>query len=169
MIGSRFAMALLSGVATNGAASPFIAREFPSKPVRLVVSHALGALAGQVQTVFCGESTALGNPGKFRVLAVAGEKRRAPFLDVPTFAEPCHRRIPGLYVPLNAALGRPRALIDRLYDAAGRALRSSERGSRVSRLSLQVVEDSREGVGRRVPGAAKLFAGIAKKAGMQPG
>jgi hypothetical protein len=35
-------------------------------------------------------------------------------------------------------------------------------------MSLQVVEEPRENVGKRVPEEARLFAEIAKKAGMQP-
>jgi len=126
------------------------------------------ALANQVQMVFVGESTALGNPEKFRVLAVTGDKRRAPFFDVPTFAELGHPQIPGLYVSLNTAVGLPRAALDKLHDAAGRALQNADLRARLSKLSLQVVEETRDNAGKRVPEDARLFAEIAKRAGMQP-
>lgn len=125
-------------------------------------------LAGQVHMGFVGESTALGNPDRFRVLAVTGEKRRPPFLDVPTFAELGHTQIPGLYVSLNTAVGVPRAALDKLYDATSRALQIPDIRGRFAKLSLQVVEEPRENVGKRVPEEARLYAEIAKKAGMQP-
>ena len=126
------------------------------------------ALAGQVQMVFVGESTALGNPEKFRVLAVTGDKRRPPFMDIPTFAELGHPQIPGLYVSLNTAAGLPRQALDRLYDAASKALQNQDIRARFAKISLQVVDEPRENVGKRVPEEARLFAEIAKRAGMQP-
>jgi len=125
-------------------------------------------LTGQVHMGFVGESTALANPEKMRVLAATGERRRPPFLDVPTFRELGHPQIPGLYVFLVGPAGIPKAATDKIAAASARALQVPEVKARLAKLSLEVVDETPDAAARRLPEEARSYAEIAKKSGIQP-
>lgn len=125
-------------------------------------------LAGQSHFGFVGESTAIPNAEKFRVLAATGKSRRPPFMNVPTFAELGVPQIPGLFLSLNGPVGIPKPIIERIGSSTQKVLLQPEMKERFGKLSLTVVEDPPETAAARVPEEARLYAEIAKNAGMQP-
>jgi tripartite-type tricarboxylate transporter receptor subunit TctC len=125
-------------------------------------------LSGQVHMGFLGESTALANPEKMRVLAATGERRKPPFLEIPTFRELGHPQVPGLYVFMVGPTGIPRSSTDKIASAAARALQVPDVKARFAKLSVEVVEESPDAAARRLPEEARSYADIAKKIGMLP-
>jgi tripartite-type tricarboxylate transporter receptor subunit TctC len=125
-------------------------------------------LSGQVHMGFVGESTALANPEKMRVLAATGDRRKPPFLDVPTFRELGHPQVPGLYVFMVGPVGIPKSAVEKIVSASARALQVPEVKARFAKLSVEVVDESPDAAARRLPEEARSYAEIAKKIGMQP-
>ena len=125
-------------------------------------------LSGQVHMGFLGESTALANPDKMRVLAATGERRKPPFLETPTFRELGHPQVPGLYVFMVGPVGIPKSVTDKIVISAARALQVPEVKARFAKLSVEVVEESPDAAARRLPEEARSYADIAKKIGMLP-
>lgn len=125
-------------------------------------------LSGQVHMGFVGESTALANPERMRVLAATGERRKPPFLEIPTFRELGHPQVPGLYVFMVGPVGIPKSSTDKIANAAARALQAPDVKARFAKLSMEVVEESPDAAARRLPEEARSYADIAKKIGMLP-
>jgi tripartite-type tricarboxylate transporter receptor subunit TctC len=86
-------------------------------------------MASMVDIYFGGLSTALPHvrSGKLRALGQTGEKRSAAAPDIPTIAE---SGLPGYDAAISYGIflpaGAPRALIDKLHDAADATIRSPE-------------------------------------------
>ncbi len=124
----------------------------------------LQALVGdEVQLGFMNETAAMGLGEKLRVLAVTGDKRRAPYLDVPTFAELGFPHYQGASVSFNVRAGTPKPVMDKLHEVFARALDSAEIRSRFARLQLEITSDSPELAARKLAEEAKLYLDIAKK------
>jgi tripartite-type tricarboxylate transporter receptor subunit TctC len=99
-------------------------------------------LSGQVQLKL--DTIATSAPfvaeGKLRVLAYAGRVRSAVMQDVPTVAE---LGLPGyegvLWIGLLAPAATPRAIIDKLAAATGRAVRTPDLAARLARDGIEPV------------------------------
>ena len=138
-------------------------------PYKAGAAYVLALTAGdEVQMGFLNEAAAIRLGEKFRVLAVTGERRRAPFGDVPTFAELGLTRIPRVSFSVNVPAGIPKAAFDKLYAAASRALRLPEVKARFAKLGLEIAEKTPEAAAKNLAETAKLYADIAKKVGIQP-
>lgn len=138
-------------------------------PYKAGAAYVLALTAGdEVQMGFLNEAAAIRLGEKFRVLAVTGEQRRAPFGDVPTFAELGLTRIPSVSFSLNVPAGIPKAAFDKLYAAASRALQLPEVKARFAKLGLEIAEQTPEAAAKNLAETAKLYADIAKKVGIQP-
>ncbi len=78
--------------------------------------------------------------GKFRMVAVIGDKRQAIQPDVPTFAE---LGMPGFedlaYYGFFAPAGTPKAVIDRYSDAIGKVIAQPEVRDRLTSMGITVV------------------------------
>lgn len=124
----------------------------------------LQALAGgEVHLGFMNETAAIGLGDKLRVLAATGDKRRAPFADVPTFAELGYPHFQGASVSFNVRAGTPRPIIDKLYQATAKVLEQPEIRTRFARLQLEITADPPDVAARKLAAEAKLFADIARK------
>lgn len=106
---------------------------------------------------------------KVRVLAVTGDQRRPPYLDVPTFTELGQPQVSGSLYSLNVASGAPKNAFDRLTGAAARAMQDPDLRARFSKIHLDVLSDLSPGSAqKRLAEVARNFAEVAKKAGIQP-
>jgi tripartite-type tricarboxylate transporter receptor subunit TctC len=94
-------------------------------PFRGAGEAVIGVLSNNVDLVLLSPGSALGNirGGQLRPLAISGDRRVAALPDVPTFAE---AGLPGFGVinwsGLATPKGTPGAVVERLYQAAVRAL-----------------------------------------------
>lgn len=127
-----------------------------------------GLVAGDVQMGFVGELPAKALGEQLRVLAVTGEQRRAPYLDVPTFVELGHPQIPDVNYSLNVRSGTPKAATDKLYSAASQALKQPEVRSAFEKIGFHINEKPTEGAASMLAERARLFAEIAKRVGIRP-
>lgn len=122
---------------------------------------------GEVHMGLISDNGAIGLGDRFRVLAVSGEERRPPFLDVPTFKELHYPQIRGLSFSLNVRSGTPKAALDKLRAAGLRALQQPEVKATMAKLQLQPVSDTPEEAAKRLAEEASFFAEMAKKVGIQ--
>lgn len=104
---------------------------------------------------------------KYQFLAVTGEQRRAPYMDVPTLAELGYPQIKGTAYSLNAPVGVPKMALDRLYSAASQALKQPGVIAGYDKLGVDIVNNTPEQAARRLAGEAKLFADIAKSSNVK--
>src|SRR5262249_48555924 len=88
---------------------------------------------------FVGESGAETYGEKFRALAVTGTTRLASRRDVRTFAELGFSQVPGLRATLNGPAGMPKAVVDRLYESASRALQQPPVRTQIARQYMEVI------------------------------
>ncbi len=99
-------------------------------------------LGNQVPAGLAGLNDFLENihAGKFRMVAVIGDKRQAIQPDVPTFAE---LGMPGFedlaYYGFFAPAGTPKAVIDRYSDAIGKVIAQPEVRDRLTSMGITVV------------------------------
>jgi tripartite-type tricarboxylate transporter receptor subunit TctC len=104
---------------------------------------AVAALAaGETHLMFVTASSAMPmvKAGRLKVLAVAAPKRLQPLPDAPTMAESGYPGFEtgswqGIFVPA----GTPREVVDRLYDAMIRTMRTPEVGQRLANGGVEVV------------------------------
>ena len=137
-------------------------------PYATAASFTQSLVAGDIQMGFVGELPARALGGKLRVLAVTGDQRRAPFLDVPTFVELGHPQIPDVSYSFNARDGTPKSATDKLYMAAQQALKLPEVRASFEKIGFNVNEKPAGAAVNMLAQRAKLFAEIAKRVGVQP-
>ncbi len=125
-------------------------------------------LTGEVHAAFLPEANAISFGDKFRVLAVTSERRLASFPNAVTTAEYGLPRIPSNSYALGAPAGVPKPIIDRLHGAASRALRQPEVRAQLEKRQLSIVEQSTEVAAKSLAEKAALYAGTAKRAGIEP-
>lgn len=125
-------------------------------------------LAGEIQAGFVAEGPAVSFGGRFRALAVTGDRRRAPFPDVPTLKELGHPRIMGVTYSLNVRAGTPARIVEKLKSSAAQALDTLEVKTLFARLHLDMMKEPSSVAARRLGEEAALLAEIARKAGIRP-
>lgn len=131
-------------------------------------SYVQGLVAGDVQMGFVNEQIATSMGGKFRALAVTGERRLPAFNDAPTFAELGVPQIRGISNSLNVRAGTPKHAIDRLHAAASRALQQPEIKAQFAKIRLEIIADTPEAAARRLAEEAQFFGDIGRKIGIRP-
>jgi tripartite-type tricarboxylate transporter receptor subunit TctC len=80
--------------------------------------------------------------GRFKALGVAAEKRIAVALEVPTLIEGGVQVVGGTWVGMLAPAGTPRAIVERLAQAAATAIKKPETGERFAQLGIEPVGSS---------------------------
>jgi len=123
-------------------------------------------IVGEIHMGIIPEGLAIAQGDKLRVLAVTGERRRPPYLDVPTFAELGLPQIHGTAFSLNVRAGTPKTVIDKLYATAKQALEQPEMKASLAKMQLEASGESPEASAANLAAQAKFFAEIAKKIGM---
>lgn len=127
-----------------------------------------GLLAGDVQLGFLGMNSGIVYKDKLRVLAVTGTERRAPYPDVPTFAELGLPQIHGLSHMLNVPVGTPRAAMDKLASAASQAANQQTVQGQMQKLGLDILVRSADEANRYMQDEARSYAESARRAGVRP-
>ena len=130
--------------------------------------YLLGLVGGDVQMGFIGESSAISFGDRFRVLAVTGDQRRPPFMDIPTLPELGFSQIRPLSHNLSVPAATPKALIDRLYAAASKALQLPEVAPQFAKIGLEIVARTPEAAAKNLADENRVYAEAARKAGVRP-
>ncbi len=125
-----------------------------------------GILAGDAHIGFIAEGQAVALGPKVRILALTGQSRSDSYPAVPTFAELGQPQVPGSTYTLNVPAATPKAVTEKLYSAAAKALQSADVRSQLAKIYLVVVEPTSET--KRLADMAASFAEIAKKVGLEP-
>lgn len=126
-----------------------------------------GLVRGDVHIGLAAETQTIANRDSLRALAQTGRQRSSAFSDVPTFSELGHPQIAGVISSLNVPTGTPKAIVDRLNAAASRALQNPDIRAQFSKLRMEILDTPPEASARNLTSLANLFAGIAKKGGVQ--
>ena len=102
--------------------------------------------------------------GKIRMLAVTGKTRSAAAPEVPTFGE---AGVPGLesgvWMALVAPAGTPQPIVDRLSEALGRALRSSEVKERFAAIGAEPLTPTPTAYQARVRQEIEIWTPVLKQ------
>jgi tripartite-type tricarboxylate transporter receptor subunit TctC len=126
-------------------------------------------VAGETHLMFVTASSAMPmvKAQRLKVLAVAASKRLEPLPDAPTMAESGYPGFEtgswqGIFVPA----GTPKDVVDKLYDAAVRTMKSPEVGERLSKGGVEVVTSaSPAAFGKFVADETARWGKAAKEAG----
>lgn len=141
--------------------------EVPYKGVPQAVTDILG---GQIAFTFADSAVAItqAKGGKLRALAVTTKTRSTLVPDVPSMAE----EIPGFDISvwngLYARVGTPREIVDKLHDAANKAITSPDVITRLNLLGQEPGPLTAEEFGAFTVAEIKKWAAQIKKAGIQP-
>ncbi len=141
--------------------------EVPYKGVPQAVIDILG---GQIAFTFADSAVAItqAKGGKVRALAVTTKTRSSLMPDVPSMAE----EIPGFDISvwngLYARAGTPREIVDKLHDAANKAIASPDVIARLNALGQEPGPLTAAEFGAFTIAEIKKWAAQIKKAGIQP-
>ena len=139
-----------------------------SAPYKAGGSYVQAVLVGEVQMGYLGESSAVGQVKKISALAATGPARRATFPNVPTFTELGYPQITGPAFALGVPPAVPKAVAEKLTAHASRGLKQAEAKQRFANAQFDILDIGPEGATQRLLAEARLYAAIAKKAGIEP-
>lgn len=126
-------------------------------------------VSGSVQMGFASLPAALPlvRSGALRALAITSTTRSASAPDIPTFAESGYPTVESDHLQgLLAPAGTPRAIVDKLADAAHAVLRDPGTTRRLEDLGFIVVGDSPESFARVIDRQLAKWPGVVKAAGI---
>ena len=127
-------------------------------------------LGNQVPAGLAGVNDFLENhkAGKFRMVAVIGDKRQAVMPEVPTFAELGLSGFEELaYYGFFAPAGTPQAVIDRFSEAVAKIIAQPEVKDRLNAMGINVQHMSPQQFGKHVSSYSQTWARIVKNNGFQ--
>ena len=127
-------------------------------------------LGNQVPAGLAGVNDFLENhrAGKFRMVAVIGDKRQAAMPEVPTFAELGLSGFEELaYYGLFAPVGTPQAVIDRYSDALAKIIAQPEVKDRLTSMGINVVHMPPKQFANHVRSYTQTWEKIVKNSGFQ--
>jgi tripartite-type tricarboxylate transporter receptor subunit TctC len=124
--------------------------------------------SGDIQIGFVSEQQAISLGDKMKVLGITGERRRPPYVDVPTFSELGLPQIRGNTFSLSVRSGTPAAVIEKLYSAASRALQDPQVKLQFSNMQLEITNQRPEVAAKEIAEKARFFAEVAQKIGLRP-
>ena len=126
-------------------------------------------VAGETHIMFVTASSAMPmvGAGRLKVLAVAAPKRLQPLPNSPTMQEAGYAGFDtGSWQGVFVAAGTPKEVVDRLYDASVRTMKSPEVGERLSKGGVEVVTSaSPAAFGQFVAAETQRWGRAAKEAG----
>ena len=131
----------------------------------------VGVIAGQAQFSVASLIQALPHvkSGKLKVLATSGAKRSPVLPDVPTISE---AGVPGYeaynWWGLLAPAGTPKAVVERLVEATGQVLASSETRKRLESEGAEAHRMSPAEFGRFIASETAKWSKVAREAGIKP-
>lgn len=128
-------------------------------------------IAGDVLTTIADSGPASGaiRGGKVRALAVTSPRRMAAFPEVPTMAEAGFPQLDvQLWAGLFAPAGTPPAIVKRLEDELGKALKSPDVLQRFNTLTVNAGGASGAELGPLITAEIARWGDVAKKANIKP-
>lgn len=128
----------------------------------------MALLSKDIDVAFYPEANVAAQASKVRMIATTGERRLAAFPDTPTFAELGFPELPGTWYALLAPANTPKAVVDRLNEAVKAALLLPEMKEGMAKMGQHPIGASPAATAKLISDQLKLFAGIAKSAGIQP-
>ncbi len=137
-------------------------------PYRSGPNYIQALATNEIQLGFMSESSAISIADRSRVLAVTGARRSEAFPNAPTFAELGMPGVMGVAYSLNLRAGTPKPIVDRLQAATQQALRVPEVRTALAKMGLDAVAQSSEVAAKRLADEARMFAEVAKRAGIKP-
>jgi len=123
-------------------------------------------VSGEVDMGVLAESATLSFGDRFRTLAATGSQRRAPLMDVPTFAELGMPQIPSTSYSMNVAAGTSKAVVDKVYAATLHAMQQQTFKDQMAKLYMVVIADTPEAAARKLADDARFYADIARRIGL---
>ncbi len=123
-------------------------------------------VSGEVDMGVLAESATLSFGERFRTLAATGSQRRAPLMDVPTFAELGMPQIPSTSYSMNVAAGTSKAVVDKVYAATLHAMQQQTFKDQMAKLYMVVIADTPEAAARKLADDARFYADIARRIGL---
>ena len=144
--------------------------ELQSVPYRGGAPLMADMLGNQVPAGLAGVNDFLENhkAGKFRMVAVIGDKRQAVMPEVPTFAELGLAGFEELaYYGFFAPAGTPQAVIDRFSEAVAKIIAQPDVKDRLSSMGINVVHMTPPQFGKHVSSYTQTWTRIVKNSGFQ--
>lgn len=123
-------------------------------------------VSGEVDMGVLAEASTLSFGDRFRTLAVTGSQRRAPLMDVPTFAELGMPQIPSTSYSMNVAAATPKAVVDRVFAATQHAMQQQVFRDQMAKLYMVVIADTTEAAAKKLADDARFYADIARRIGL---
>ncbi len=128
------------------------------------------ALSGEVQSGWSGIPNVASHirAGKLKVFAISTARRSSSLPDVPTAIELGYSDFDiATVIGLQAPIGTPREVVNRLQAVAAKALREHEFAERMANLGMELREEGTESYGRFVREDLERYAAAVKAAGIQ--
>ena len=166
--------------ASSGPGSPHhLAGELLAQKAGIKLQHipykgggqAINDLAGgHVPSGFLSLSAARGlhDSGKIRIIAVAEPKRFSELPNIPTIAETVPGVEMGSFVALVAPAGTPKAVVDKISEAAAKILKDPAVSKRLASAGLVVTADPPADLAKTITDGIKIRGELIKAAGIQP-
>jgi len=136
-------------------------------PYRQSNNYLQAIATNEVQMGFTSEGSILNLGQRARVLAVTGSTRSTKFPDAQTFAELGLPDIRGLSYTINARLGTPKPLFDRLEALVLAAMATPEVKATSAKLGLDPVAHPAAVSARLLAEESRIFSQVAKQIGLQ--
>jgi tripartite-type tricarboxylate transporter receptor subunit TctC len=128
------------------------------------------ALSGEVQSGWSGIPNVASHirAGKLKVFAISTARRSSSLPEVPTAIELGYSDFDiATVIGLQAPIGTPREVVNRLQAVAAKALREREFAERMANLGMELREEGTESYGRFVREDLERYAAAVKAAGIQ--
>jgi tripartite-type tricarboxylate transporter receptor subunit TctC len=128
-------------------------------------------ISGRVQFLFDLAGSAVGQvqSGKVRALATTSARRSATLPDVPTIAESGFPGFEfGAYLALFAPAATPKAILERLEEAALRGLRAPVLRERLAQIAADPVPSSASGFQKYFDDDVERFARLVREGKLRP-
>jgi tripartite-type tricarboxylate transporter receptor subunit TctC len=105
---------------------------------------------------------------QLKVLAITGDKRSPALSDAPTFRELGLPQIVGADIGFNVRAGTPQEIIQKIHDAASRALQDTMVVPQLGNQRLAILNTSPEDAAKSLAAQSKTFAAVAQEIGLKP-
>lgn len=125
---------------------------------------------GHIPSAFLSLSAARGlhDAGKIRIIAVAEPKRFSELPNIPTIAETVPGVEMGSFVALVAPAGTPKAVVDKISEAAAKILKDPAVSKRLAGAGLVVTADPPADLAKTIKDGLDVRGKLIKAAGIQP-
>jgi tripartite-type tricarboxylate transporter receptor subunit TctC len=125
---------------------------------------------GHIPSAFLSLSAARGlhDAGKIRIIAVAEPKRFSELPNIPTIAETVPGVEMGSFVALVAPAGTPKAVVDKISEAAAKILKDPAVSKKLAGAGLVVTADSPADLGKAIKNGIAVRGELIKAAGIKP-